>query len=97
MNDSDNKAFHDFVLGKEFPDGIPDHVVFEPHEVLRQTWEAACKYKDDNHITFTDYQMLFDELKDERDRSRNLVNDIQKIINNEPLSDIPYLIEQTMR
>lgn len=45
MNDSDNKAFQDFVIGKEFPDGIPDDVVFEPHEVLRQTWEAACEYK----------------------------------------------------
>ena len=45
MNDKDKEAFEKWAWGKEFPDGIPENVEFEPHQILKETWQAACEYK----------------------------------------------------
>ena len=44
MNQKDKEVFEKWVLGKEFPQGIPEGVEFEPHQILSDTWQAACEY-----------------------------------------------------
>ena len=58
MNEKHKEAFEKWYL--EYPSWV---VTMSRQESCSKAWQAACEYRDKNNITFSDYDLLFNDYK----------------------------------
>lgn len=58
MNDKDKKAYEKYFV----ENNVNQRQIWNILS-LDEIWQAACEYKDKNNITFSDYDLLFNDYK----------------------------------